>query len=111
MVLTFQSGRTSAGGDPKIGRRSISTDDDDVEKVRAAIRENSRVIVREVSEKVGITRNSCHTILTEKLELHSVALKFVPRLLTDEQKAYRVTVNPEPFHRSNAEENIVKKMS
>jgi hypothetical protein len=51
--------------------------------VRAVIRENRRLNVREVSEEVGITKSLCHTILTEKLKMHRVAAKFVPFLLTD----------------------------
>jgi hypothetical protein len=66
----------------------MSTDNDHVEKVHAVIRENRRLTVREVSEEVSITKSSCPTIWTEKLEIYgSAAAKFVPRLLTDEQKA------------------------
>jgi hypothetical protein len=88
----FKSGRTSTEDDPKPGRTSTSTDDDHVEKVRAVIRENRRLTVREVSEEVGISKSSCHTILTEKLEMHHVAANFVPHLVTDEQRANHVTV-------------------
>jgi hypothetical protein len=72
------------------------------------IRENCHPKVRKVSEEVGITKSSRHTILTEKLEIHRVASKSVPRLLTDEQKANCVTVNQELFYRSNAGENLMK---
>ena len=89
----FKSGRTSIEDDPKAGRPSTSTDDDHVEKVRAVNREKRRLTVREVFEEVGIAKSSCHTILTEKLKMHRVAAKFVPRLLTDEQKENRVTVS------------------
>ena len=68
---------------PKSGRPSPSTGDDHIEKVRSLIRENRRLTVREVSEEVGICKSSCHTILTEKLKMHRVAAKFVPRLLTE----------------------------
>jgi lambda repressor-like predicted transcriptional regulator len=64
--------------DKKTGRPSTSTDDDHVEKVHAAIHENRRLTVREVSEEVGISKSSYHTILDAK---------FVPHLLTDELKA------------------------
>jgi ribosomal protein RSM22 (predicted rRNA methylase) len=40
--------------------------------------------------------------------MHRVAAKFVPRLLTDEEKANRVTVSQELFERSNADENFLK---
>jgi hypothetical protein len=48
----------------------MSTDEDHVEKVHA--------VICEVSEEIGIIKSSCHTILTEKLEMHCVAAKFVP---------------------------------
>ena len=85
----FKSGRTSIEDDPKPGRPSSSTGDDHIEKVRYVIRENRRLTVREVSEKVGICKSSCHTILTEKRKMHRVAANFVPRLLTEEQKQPR----------------------
>ena len=76
--------------------------------MRSVIRENRRLTVREVSEEVGICKSSCHTILTEKLKLHRVAAKFVPRLLTEEQKQNRVTVSQELLDRSNTDENFLK---
>lgn len=95
----FKSGRTSIEDDPKPGRPSTSTNDDHVEKVHAVIRENRRLTVREVSKEVGICKSSCHTILTEKLKMHRVDAKFMPRLLTDAQKENRITVSQELFDR------------
>ena len=86
----FKSGRTSIEDYPKFGRPSSSTGDDHIEKVRSVLRENRRLTVREVSEEVGICKRSFHTILTEELKMHRVAAKFVPRLLTEEQKQNRV---------------------
>jgi histone-lysine N-methyltransferase SETMAR len=91
----FKSGRTSIEYDPKSGRPSSSMGDDNIEKVRSVICENRRLTVREVSEEIGICKSSCHTILTEKMKMHRVAAKFVPRLLTEEQKQNRVTVSQE----------------
>ena len=103
----FKSGGKSIEDDKKSGRSSSSTGDDHIEKVRSVIRENRRLTVREFSE-VGICKSSCHTILTEKLKMHRVAAKFVPRLLTEEQKQNRVTVSQELLDRSNTEENFLK---
>jgi len=60
--------------------------DDKIEKVRSVIRENRRLTIREVSEEVGICKGSCHTILNKKLKTLRVAAKFVPLVLTKEQK-------------------------
>ena len=78
----FKSGRRSIENDPKSGRPSTSVDDDHVEKLLAVIRQNRRLTVREVAEKAGICKSSCHLILTEERKMRRVAAKFVPRLLT-----------------------------
>jgi histone-lysine N-methyltransferase SETMAR len=83
-------------------------DNDHVEDVRAVVRENRSLTVREVPEKVGLSKCSCHTILTQELGMRCVATKFVPHLLTDEQKANRVTVSEELFDHSNADDNFLK---
>jgi len=57
-------------------------DEDHVEKVLAVIPQNRRLNVREFAEEVGISKSSCHLILTEKRKMRRVAAKFVPRLLT-----------------------------
>ena len=47
-------------------------------------------------------------ILTEKLMMHRVAAKFVPRLLTEAQKQNLVTVSQGLLDRSNTDENFLK---
>jgi hypothetical protein len=83
-------------------------DNDHAEKARGVICENRHLTVHELSEQVGISKSLCHTILTEKLKMHCVAAKFVPRLLTDEQKANSVMVSQELFNCSNADKNFLK---
>ena len=104
----FKSGRTSIEDDPKSGWPSSSKGDDHIEKARSMIRENRRLTVREVSEEVGICKFSFLMILTEKLNMHRVAEKFVPLLLTEEQKQNRITVTQELLDRSNTDENFLK---
>jgi len=91
----FKSGRASIEEDLKPGWPSSSTGDDHIEKVRSVIRENRRLTIHEVSEEVDICKSSCHMILTEKLKMHRVAAKFVPRLLMEVQKQNRVSVSQE----------------
>ena len=109
VVSAFKSGRTSIKDDPKSGQPSSSTGDDHIEKVRSVIRENRHLTIREVSEEVGICKSSCHTILTEKLKMHRVAAKFVPCLLTEEEKQNRVSVSQELLDHSNTDENFLKR--
>jgi hypothetical protein len=45
-----------------------------------------------VSEEVGISIGSCHTVLTKDLGMHQVSAKFVPRLLTDDKKLQQFSI-------------------
>jgi len=95
----------SVGEDPRPGRPSTSTNDDHVERVRAVIHGNRRLTVREVADEVGISIGSCHQIFAEKLQMHRVSAKFVPLLITDDQKENRVEINQELL--ANANGNVI----
>jgi len=88
----FKEGRTSVDDVPRSGRPSTSKTDDNVAKVHEVIRSNRRLTVRKVAEEVSVSKTVCHEILTENLGMHRVVAKFVPRLLTDDQKQNRVDV-------------------
>jgi len=62
----FKDGGMSVGENPRPGRPSTSTKDDHVERVRAVIRGNRRLTVREAADEVGISIGSCHQFFTEK---------------------------------------------
>jgi len=55
----FKEGTMSVGENAGPGQPSTSTNDDHVERVRAMIRENHRLTVQEVADKVGISIGSC----------------------------------------------------
>jgi len=78
----FKTGRTSIDEDPRSGLPSTSTDDVHIDAVRHLILQNRHLTIREIAEYVGISFGSCQAILTEKLNMHRVATKFVPRVLT-----------------------------
>jgi len=58
----FKEGRMLVSKDPRPGRLFTSTDDDHIEGVRAVIRGNRCLTVREVADEVGISIGSCHQI-------------------------------------------------
>ena len=104
----FKVGRVSVGEDPKPRRHSISTNDDHLDTVRAVIRGNHHLTVREVADEVSISIGSCHQIFTEKLQMRRVSAKFVPRLLTDGQKENRDKISQELLANANGNENFLK---
>ena len=80
----FKNGRTSTANDDRSGRPSTATTPSKVEQVRAAVNQDRRTI-HDLCAEVGIGYGSCQRILTEQL-------KFVPRVLTQDQKDSRVAI-------------------
>ena len=98
----------SVGEDPRPGRPSTSTNDDHVERVGDVIRGNHCLTVREVADEVGFSIGSCHQIFTEKLQMCRISAKFMPRLLTDDQKENHVEISQELLANDNGNENFLK---
>jgi len=97
----------SVGEDPRPGRHSTSINDDHVERVRAVIRGNRRLTVREFADEVGISIGPCHQMFTEKLQMRRVSATFVPHLLTGDQKENRFEISQELLASANGNENII----
>jgi len=88
----FKSGRRSFENDPRPGRPSTSHTEDTVARVREIIRADRRLTIREVAGEIRIAFSTCQKILTEDLQMRCVTAKFVPRLLTAEQKDYHMSI-------------------
>jgi len=104
----FKTGRTSIDEDPRSGRHPMSTDDVHIDAVLDLILQNRLLTLREIAEDVGISFGSCQAILTEKIKMQRIAAKFVPRMLTEDQKANRVNISQELLNRVSVEENFFK---
>ncbi len=48
--------------------------------------------VREIADELGMKKTSMHTIVKKELKLSKLACKFVPKILTEQQKATRVQI-------------------
>jgi len=70
--------------------------------------QNRRLTIREISEDVGISFGSSQAILTAKLNMHHIAAKFVPHVLTEGQKANHVNISQELPDRVSIDENFLK---
>jgi len=66
-----------------------------VERVSEMIRSNRRLTLREISEDLNIYYGSAQNILTTDLNVRRVSAKFVPRVLTVEQKQQRLSISLE----------------
>ena len=73
-------------GDERPGRPSISTADENVEKVKDLVTNDRRITIREVADDVGISIGSGYDIFSNLLGMKRVAAKFVPKLLNLKKK-------------------------
>ena len=82
----FKRGEMSVEYHPHSGRPSTSRTGENIEKIRQKFNEDRRYTIDEISEAIGVSWSSCQRILTVDLNKRRVAAKFVPRLLTQDQK-------------------------
>jgi histone-lysine N-methyltransferase SETMAR len=88
----FKDGRTSVDDDERSGRPSTGTTPENIAKVREAILADRRQTIHDVCEMVGLSYGTVQRILADNLSTRRISARFVPRLLSDDQKALRVSV-------------------
>jgi hypothetical protein len=89
---SFKAGRVSVEDDEHPGRPNTSKTTENVEKIRELIHEDGCRTIHEVADTIGICYGDCQEILTENLNMRCIAVKCVPRLLTNDQKQQHVDV-------------------
>jgi hypothetical protein len=72
------------------------------------VRLNRRLTVREVRDEVGTSVVSGRKLFPEERQIGHVSAKFVPRLLTDDQKENHVEISQELLADENGNENFLK---
>jgi len=90
--IRFKDGRTSVDDDERSGRPSTSKTPKNIAKVREAILADHRQIIQDVCEIVGLSYGNVQRILADNLNMRRISARFVPRLLSDDQKGNRVSV-------------------
>ncbi|XP_064098152.1 protein GVQW3-like [Macrobrachium nipponense] len=88
----FKIRQTSVESKPWSGRPSTSRNKEFVENVRRIVEDDCRITINEITEEVGISSGSVHTILTEDLVMRRVSVKFFPKLLAEQQKQLRLEI-------------------
>ena len=79
-----------------------------MDQVRKKVLEDRRLTVQEIAGEVGISTGSVHSILTEDLNLRRVSAKFVPKLLTEQQKELRKEISEDMLDLANHDPEFIK---
>ena len=88
----FESGVESIKNAPKSGRLKSASRKEIISKIKEIIEGDARFTVRDIARKVGISLSTVHLILKKHLKVRKISARWVPHLLTDEQKRQRVKV-------------------
>ena len=92
-MAEFKRGRQSLEDDPRPGRPVTVATPEMVNKVHDIVMTDRRVTQRYIASTVGISQERVHSILTEDLEMRKLSARWVPRLLTVDQKHTRRTLS------------------
>ncbi len=79
-----------------------------MDKIRRLVTQDNRRSIRELSAQVKISSGSTHKILHDDLHMKKLAARFVPKILSDEQKARHAQVAQENLDRLGREPQLLR---
>ncbi|CAH2090560.1 unnamed protein product [Euphydryas editha] len=94
-VSEFKKGRTSTFDEPRSGRPVEVTTPEMIGKIHMMVMEDRRLKVSEIAEATRTSTERVRHILHEYLSMEKLCARWVPRLLTVDQKLTRKTVSIE----------------
>ena len=86
----FKRGRTDTENAERSGRPNEVVIPETIKKVHQIVFENRKLKLREIADTLKISYGSVYAILHEHLPMRKLLSKWVPRLLTVDQKRQRV---------------------
>ncbi|XP_076641941.1 protein GVQW3-like [Halictus rubicundus] len=86
----FKRGRTSTDDAERSGRRKSAVVPENIKNVHKIVLKDRKMKLREIADTLKISEGSVFTILHENLGMRKLLSKWVPRLLTPDQKQQRV---------------------
>ena len=91
-VGEFKCSRTSLEDETRSGRPSDATDEEMCNKVWDLVYSDRRITVEEIANALHISHGSVSTTLHDRLGMHKLTARWVPKSLSDEQMATRTSV-------------------
>ena len=88
-VKAFKAGKFSIEDDTRPGRPKTSVTKANIEAVKIVVEQDARLSVKDITSCTGISEGSVQTILKKCLDPRKVCARWVPHLLTEEQKTQR----------------------
>ena len=93
--MRFKQGRESPEDDPRSGRPLSAFTENDISAVKNLIDEDAGYTIEEISETPNINSGAVFVILKQRLKLRKISARWVPHLLSQEEKDRRVKIASE----------------
>jgi hypothetical protein len=100
----------SVEDDESSGQPSTSKMTENVEIIWELIHKDHRWTIHDLADTIGIRYEVCQEILTENLNMCHIATKFVPRLLTNDQKQRSVNMCLELREKANGDLTFISRV-
>ncbi|UYV66904.1 GVQW3 [Cordylochernes scorpioides] len=82
----FKNGMESVKDEKSVGRPILHRNPEKVSQISNWIKENQRIGLRDIEEETGISKSLVVSTIEEDLQLKKTPSKFVPKMLTIQQK-------------------------
>ncbi|UYV80548.1 hypothetical protein LAZ67_19000537, partial [Cordylochernes scorpioides] len=106
----FLKGREKVNDDQHTGRpRSLRSEENKL-KIKELIKSNRRISIKDLSLETGLSVGLCHQIVTKDSDMIRTSSKFVPRILTEEQKEVRMDVCKNKFEMTRTDPEWMQKI-
>lgn len=89
-VAKFKTGQQQVKDATRPGRPATTTTKSNIEKIRNMLNKDARYTVRDLARLTNLSLARVHGILKKHLQLRKINARWIPHLLTDEQKRTRV---------------------
>jgi histone-lysine N-methyltransferase SETMAR len=89
----IKHGRTSLENDPHEGHPESATTSEIIEQVHNMVLDDQQMKVREIAETIGISKEHVGYILHEELDMKKLCARWMPHLLTEDQKCTRMKIS------------------
>ena len=86
------SGREEIEDEARPGRPITETTSENIEQVRRLINDDPYITIEEIQEQTGLSHGTIQRIITDHLNLTKITARYVPKHLTDSQRAERVRI-------------------
>ena len=94
-VKAFKAGKFSVEDDTHPGRPKTSVTKANIAAVKIVVKQDARLSVKDIASCTGISEGNVQTILKKRLDPRKVCARWVPHLLTEEQKTQRLKCDQE----------------